>query len=52
MHGLLLGLPHDEDQVRLLSAGEDVAQASDGVHRDLFVWIRDLSAFGHDWEHE
>lgn len=52
LHGLLRGLSHDADQIRLLFRGEDVAQASDGLHGDLFVWIRDLSEFPYDWEHE
>jgi hypothetical protein len=29
-----------------------VAQASDGLHGDLFIWMRDLNEFPHDWEHE
>ena len=52
LHGLLHGLSHDQNQVRLLFGGEDVAQASDGLHGDLFIWIRDLSEFPYDWEHE
>jgi hypothetical protein len=52
LHGLLHGLSHDDDRIRLLFDGEDVAQASDGLHGDLFVWMRDLSEFPYDWENE
>jgi len=45
LHGLLHGLSHDEDRIRLLFDGEDVARASDGLHGDLFIWMRDLSEF-------
>jgi hypothetical protein len=52
LHGLLHGLSHDEDRIRLVFDGEDVAQASDGLHGDLFVWMRDLSEFPYDWEND
>jgi hypothetical protein len=48
LHGLLHGLSHDDDRIRLLFDGEDVAQASDGLHGDLFTWLRDLSEFPYE----
>ena len=50
LHGLLHGLSHDEDQIRLLYKGVDVAAESDGLHGDLFFWMRDLSETHYDWE--
>jgi hypothetical protein len=52
LHGLLHGLSIDEDRIRLLFDGEDVARASDGLHGDLFIWMRDLSEFPYDWEND
>lgn len=52
LHGLLHGLSHDEDRIRLVFDGEDVAQASDGLHGDLFLWMRDVSEFPYDWEND
>ena len=43
LHGLLHGLSHDEEQIRLIFEGHDVASESDGLHGDLFWWLRDLS---------
>ena len=48
LHGLLHGLSHDEERIQLFFDGEDVAQQSDGLHGDLFVWMRDLSAYPED----
>jgi hypothetical protein len=52
LHGLLYGLSHDEDRIRLFFDGENVAQRSDGLHGDLFIWMRDLSEFPYDWENQ
>lgn len=48
LHGLLHGASCDE--LRILYRGVDVAAESDGLHADLFIWIRELSQFPHDWE--
>jgi hypothetical protein len=48
LHGLLHGLSHDEDRIRLLFDGLDVAAASDGLHGDLFIWLRELSKYPYD----
>ena len=45
LHGLLHGVSHDEDRIRVTFEGRDVAQLSDGLHGDLFAWIGELSAF-------
>ena len=50
LHGLLHGLSHDEERICITFDGENVAEHSDGLHGDLFIWMRDLSAFPHDWE--
>jgi hypothetical protein len=52
LHGLLHGLSHDEERIQLIFDGEDVARSSDGLHGDLFTWMRDLSEFPFDWENE
>lgn len=49
LHGLLHGLSHDEDRIRLLFEGHDVASESDGLHGDLFDWLRDLSQHPFDF---
>jgi hypothetical protein len=49
LHGLLHGLSHDEDQIRLLVNGVDVAAASDGLHGDLFTWLREASKYPYDF---
>lgn len=48
LHGLLHGLSHDEKLVRVLFEGHDVATESDGLHGDLFWWLRDLSKYPYD----
>jgi hypothetical protein len=48
LHGLLHVLSHDEQRIKLIFDGEDVAAASDGLHGDLFAWMRHLSGFPHD----
>lgn len=49
LHGLLHGLSHDEDRIRLLFDGHDVASESDGLQGDLFDWLRDLSRHPFDF---
>ncbi len=39
IHNFLHALSHDQDQIRLLFDGEDVAEHSDGLHGDLFIWL-------------
>lgn len=48
LHGLLHGLSHDEDRIRLLFEGHDVSAESDGLHGDLFLFLRTLSAYPYD----
>jgi hypothetical protein len=43
LHGLLHGVSHDTERIRLQFDGQDLAEISDGLHSDLFVWLRDLS---------
>lgn len=50
LHGLLHSLSHDKQRISLTFDGADIAAASDGLHGDLFVWMRDLSAYPHDRE--
>ena len=45
LHGLLHGLAHDGDRIRLLWEGHDVSSESDGLHGDLFLFLRLLSAY-------
>jgi hypothetical protein len=45
LHGFLHGLSHDADSIRLLFDGHDVAKESDGLHADLFLFIRLLSEY-------
>ena len=52
LHGLLHSLSHDEDRIRLMFEGCDVAALSDGLHGDLFFWMRHLSRHAYDWEAE
>jgi hypothetical protein len=48
LHGLLHGIAHDGDRIRLLFEGHDVAAESDGLHGDLFLFLRLLSAYPYD----
>lgn len=48
LHGLLHGLSHDEDRIRLLFEGHDVSAESDGLHGDLFLFLRALSAYPYE----
>lgn len=48
LHGLLHGLSHDEERIRLLFEEHDVAQESDGLHGDLFLFLRRLSEYPYD----
>jgi hypothetical protein len=48
LHGLLHGLSHDQEQIRLLFEEHDVAQESDGLHGDLFLFLRLLSSYPYD----
>src|SRR4051794_10098837 len=41
----LHGLSHDEERIRLLFDGLDVATSSDGLQGDLFTWLRELSRY-------
>jgi hypothetical protein len=50
LHGLLHGLSHDEKEIQLLFEGHNVAQESDGLHGDLFLFLRLLSAYPCDSE--
>lgn len=48
LHGFLHGVSHDEDRIRLVFEGHDLAPESDGLHGDLFWWLRDLSRYPPD----
>jgi hypothetical protein len=48
LHGLLHGLSHDTASIRLIFDGHDVAEESDGLHGDLFLFLRLLSAYPYD----
>jgi hypothetical protein len=48
LHGLLHGVSHDQSSIRLTFDGHDVAEESDGLQGDLFVFLRLLSAYPYD----
>ena len=48
LHGFLHGVSHDEATIRVLFEGHDIASESDGLHADLFCWLRDLSRFAYE----
>ena len=50
LHGLLHGLSNDENVIQLFFEGENIAKESDGLHGDLFWWLRDLSKYPYDVE--
>jgi hypothetical protein len=48
LHGFLHGLSHNEKTIRLLFEEHDVARESDGLHGDMFWWLRDLSTYPYE----
>jgi hypothetical protein len=50
LHGLMHGLSNDEALIQIVFEGDDMAKDSDGLHGDLFWWLRDLSKYPYDVE--
>lgn len=48
LHGLLHGLSNDPDSIRLQFDGHDVAEESDGLHGDLFLFLRLLTEYSYE----
>jgi hypothetical protein len=48
LHGLLHGMSNDTGRIQLEFEGENLAEISDGLHGDLFDWLRDLSKHPYD----
>jgi hypothetical protein len=46
--GLLHGIYHDEDLIRVEFENHDVREGSDGLHGDLFMWLRNVSKYPYD----
>ncbi len=47
-HGLLHGISHDTELIRVLFDGHDIAQDSDGLQGDLFLFLRLLSTYPYE----
>jgi hypothetical protein len=50
LHGFLHGVSHDEATIQLRYEGHDLSELSDGLHGDLFWWLRDLTEHPYDTE--
>lgn len=48
LHGLLHSISHDTERIQLKFDGQNLAELSDGLHGDLFDWLRDLSNHPYD----
>jgi hypothetical protein len=48
LHGLMHGLSHDENLIKVNFAGANVADHSDGLHGDLFVFLKMSSRYPYD----